>query len=445
MLYRGLRIQQPEVDIGGDDGGEGEGDADAAEVAGLDLVAFAAQDADAGDVGRSADRRAVAAQRRAREQAEVEQRGVDAQRAGQAGDDRQHGGDVGDVVDKGGEQHRRPDDDRVDHKDIAAAHARQQARGRVDDAHVGDAADDQEQAEQQADGLKVDRLDGAEESVRAAGAGEGIDHADDEQRHADQAVGDVGLDRDERGRDQQRDHAHKQDGGHIVGHGGQLTALFDGVFFLAEQPGQDQRRGNGAELDRKEDARAALVPEEIEEAHVRIGAEHDGRGIAHKRGRALQVGGDGNADDERDRVGLELFADGQRDRRDHEHGGDVIHKSRDDAREQRQRHGGHLHVGHLEHDHIGQAGRHAAVNEQLHQAHRARDHQQHVPVDRAEDLVKRQHAGGDEDHRRAQRDVGAVFGEGQHQNIGNGKQDQSIDHSHTSFPGAARQFFCIWG
>ena len=123
-------------------------------------MAVPAQDADAGDVGRSADGGAVAAQGGAGQQPEVEDGGVDAQARGQAGDHRQHGGHVGDVVDEGREEHRRPDDGGVNGKDVAPAHLGQQAGGGVHHAHVGDAPDDQEQAEQQADGLEVDGLQG---------------------------------------------------------------------------------------------------------------------------------------------------------------------------------------------------------------------------------------------------------------------------------------------
>src|SRR5699024_11600063 len=46
-------------------------------------------------------------------------------------------------------------------------------------------------------------------------------------------------------------------------------------------------------------------------------------------------------------------------------------------------------------------GGHFAVDEQLHQAHGAGDHEQDVEVDGPQDLVERQHPGGDKDRRRA--------------------------------------------
>ena len=45
-------IHQPEVDVGGDDGGEGEGDTDFEKIGVLDLVAFTVENADTSDVGR---------------------------------------------------------------------------------------------------------------------------------------------------------------------------------------------------------------------------------------------------------------------------------------------------------------------------------------------------------------------------------------------------------
>ena len=54
--------QDPDQDVGRNDGSHGEGDADLEEVAVGNFVAFLAQDADAGDVGGSTDGGAVAAQ-----------------------------------------------------------------------------------------------------------------------------------------------------------------------------------------------------------------------------------------------------------------------------------------------------------------------------------------------------------------------------------------------
>ena len=63
---------EPAVEIAGQDGEERKRDADLEEVGGLDLIALLLQNADGRDIGRSADGRQIAAERRADEQAEVQ-------------------------------------------------------------------------------------------------------------------------------------------------------------------------------------------------------------------------------------------------------------------------------------------------------------------------------------------------------------------------------------
>ena len=64
--------QDPDEDIRGDDGGQGEGNADLEEVAVGDRMAFLAQDADAGDVGGSTDGSTVAAQGSTGQQTQIQ-------------------------------------------------------------------------------------------------------------------------------------------------------------------------------------------------------------------------------------------------------------------------------------------------------------------------------------------------------------------------------------
>ena len=64
--------QNPDQDVSGNNGGQGEGNADLEEVAVGNLVAFLAQDADTGDVGGSADGGDVAAQSSTGEQTEIQ-------------------------------------------------------------------------------------------------------------------------------------------------------------------------------------------------------------------------------------------------------------------------------------------------------------------------------------------------------------------------------------
>ena len=69
-----------------------------------------------------------------------------AQMRRQALDHGQHGGHIGNVVDKGGDQHRGPDDDRVNEEHVVPADLGQQVRRSVDNAHILHAADDQKQS-----------------------------------------------------------------------------------------------------------------------------------------------------------------------------------------------------------------------------------------------------------------------------------------------------------
>ena len=56
MAWKGLyAVDQPDIDIGRDDSGKGEGNANAEEVAVFDFVAVAAENTDAGDIGRGTD------------------------------------------------------------------------------------------------------------------------------------------------------------------------------------------------------------------------------------------------------------------------------------------------------------------------------------------------------------------------------------------------------
>lgn len=427
--------QQPEVDVGGNDRRQRERNANPDEVARLDLVAVLAQDADAGDVGRGADGRAVAAERRAGKQAEVQHRGLHAERRRKPRHHGQHRRDVGDVVNERGEEHRRPDDHRVDQEEVAAAHAREQVRHRVDDAHVRDAADDQEQAEEQADRLDVDRLERLQDRRLVPRLAEGVYDADRHQAQADQAVCDVRLGGQEGRADQQGDHPHQEHRGHVVRDLRAGRALGHGLLLLAEEPGQDEGRHHRAQLHGKEDARLALIDNEVQEAHVGVGTEHDGRRIAHQRRRALQVGGDGDGDDEGHGVRLELLADLQRDGRDHQHRRNIVHKRGNHACEQRQRHGGHLHVGDLFHDQVRQQRGHLAVDEELDQPHGPGDHHQDVEVDGLDDLIQGQHPRDDENDGGADRNLRPILAEDQHEHIGECEEENCINQfeHHLSF------------
>ena len=253
-----------------------------------------------------------------------------------------------------------------------------------------------------------------------------------EQHTADHAVGDARLVGDKGSADQQGDHAHQQDARHVVGDLRALSGTDDAALLLSEKKRQDDRRNDRSQLDGKEHARPALVDKEVKEAHIQRGPQHDGGRIPHQRCRPLQIGGHGNGDDDRHRVGVKLAADLQRNGRHHQHGSHVIHKGRNDPRKQRQGHSRRLHVGHMLHDQISQQSGHLAVNKQGYKAHGPGDHQQDVQVDRSGNLVKRQHPGGYEDQRGDKRDVRPVFTEYQQENIRDCKHHNRRQHEFSS-------------
>ena len=79
----------------------------------LDGMTFLAKNAYSGDVGRSANGRAVSAQRRTGQKAKVQHGGIYIQRSCQAGNDRNHGCYIGNVVNECGNQHGCPNNDGV--------------------------------------------------------------------------------------------------------------------------------------------------------------------------------------------------------------------------------------------------------------------------------------------------------------------------------------------
>ena len=299
----------------------------------------------------------------------------------------QHRGHIGDVVDEGGERHAGPDDDRVDQKHVAAAELAEDARDRVDDARLGDAADDNKEARQKQQRLVVDLLQRFYKGVGVSLFDDVRDEADEEHAHADDAVGDARAVREEADPDQQQHRAREQHGRQIVRDDGVLLGL-GFLLVTAEEPQQHEGREPRADLHDEEHAGASLEPEEVHEVHVRRAAEQDAGGVAHQGGRALQVGGHGDRDDHRHGRDVELLRDGEGHRRDHEHGRDVVHERGHDAREQAQGDDRGAHGADLVQQHVRHQRRHARVDEDGDQAHRAGDHHQHVPVDRAQDRAR---------------------------------------------------------
>ena len=151
--------------------------------------------------------------------------------------------------------------------------------------------------------------------------------------------------------------------------------------------------------------------------------QHDGRRVADQRGRALQVGGDRDADEQRDRGDFQLLGDGQRDRRDHQDRRHVVNERGHDAGEDRQRDRHPHDVGRLLQQQVRHTLRHFRLDEQRDRAHRTGQHQKDVPVDGREDGSERHRAGDDKDDRRDQRDIRPLLGQGNHQDIRDCEED----------------------
>ena len=232
-------------------------------------MAFLAQDADTGDIGRSTDGGAVTTQGCTGQQAEVQSGGVDAHLGGDAGNNGDHGRNIGDVVDKRGDQHGSPDNDGVHQEGIACAQLSQQLRQSIDDTHIGDAADHQKQANQQSQSLKVDGLQGSHNGIQIFLLCVVVDQTDNQQSKADQAVGLSGhLEGQEGSHDQQHDSTDQQHSGNHIGDFGHLARLGDSTLILAEGEVNDTGRENRAQLHHEEHTRLTLIPDEVQEAHV---------------------------------------------------------------------------------------------------------------------------------------------------------------------------------
>ena len=336
--------------------------------------------------------------------------------------DREHRRDIRDVVDERRDDDGAPDDDGIHAKEALAAELHKQGADVLNDARLGQRADDDEQAHEKQERFKVDLaqrvLDGAEVLFLEDGA----DESDEEQRHADQAVRDGGTAGDEGRRNEQHDRADQQICREQILHDGRRTDR-DLALFLAEDEHDDGDGHERAQLNGKEDGAFAVHEDEVQKVHVGVAAQHDGRRIADEGSRTLQIGRDGDADEQRDRGHFELLRDRQRDRRDHQNRRDVVDERRHNAREHGQRDRDPHDVGRLLQQKIGHALRHFRLNEQRDRSHRTGKHQKNVPVDGRKDGGQRHRAGDDEDDGGDERDIGPLFRQRNHQNVGDGEED----------------------
>ena len=220
-----------------------------------------AQDTDARDVGRSADGRQVAAERRAAEQPVVHDFRVDAEIHGDDGYDGEHGGRVGDIVNERRENNRHPDYNGVDdeHAARAAADLRYRVADYINNARVLYAAYDDEKTGQQEDGVVIYLLECIFDKLCVL-AEQLADYADKEEEHADKTVGYLGLVEltlgrvalvgDERNGDEADNSRNKQEGRELVLNLGALVYMYF-VILLAEHE-EDYQRAKGFHAKRTE-------------------------------------------------------------------------------------------------------------------------------------------------------------------------------------------------
>ena len=194
------------------------------------------------------------------------------------------------------------------------------------------------------------------------------------------------------------------------------------LLILAEDEEEIKRGGECGNLDNPEHTHLAVHYEEIYERHPRFAAEHNGCRVADERSRALQIGGNGYGDYAGDGRDFQLFGKAERNRRDHKHGGDVVHKRGHQPREQRERYYRPFYVGHTRNEQVGKQGGHFRLYEQGDYAHSARDNHKDVPVYRRGKIPPGQNADAHKQKAHKRGDVSAPFREREQKHICDQKQ-----------------------
>ena len=214
--------------------------------------------------------------------------------------------------------------------------------------------------------------------------------SNEEIDHADHSVCDLRLIklagsravliRNERSQDQRKDRRQKQKSRDTVFHD-RGSLHIDPRFVIAEHPPDNDRGRKCAGFRYPEHARFAVHEEKVHEIQSGCLAEQNGSRISDERGRALQVGGDGDADDRGHRRDPEPLAYRQSYRRQHQHGCHVVNKRGNKACKERHRHDHPLNGMYMFDKHIAQKPRHFRINKEIHGPHRSGDHHDDVPVD----------------------------------------------------------------
>ena len=260
------------------------------------------------------------------------------------------------------------------------------------------------------------------------------------QAAADHAVGDLRLVRDKRCADQQDHHENQEPARFIVCNLCPALCLHR-LPERMEQDHHDRNRGERAEFDGEKDSGTAFHPEEFHKIHLRVRAEHDRGRIADQGCGALQIGRNRDGQNHGNRRNLQLFADGNPDRRHHEDGRDIVDKSGDHSGEKR-------HVDNDPHDIFGliqqeirNQVRHFRFYEEINQNHGSRNHQKNIPVDRFGQYGNRKNSRNEKQNCRAEYDPDSDPHEQGHENIHGQKQyDRQYLQSHFAYSSLSSRF-----
>ena len=368
------------------------GHADLHKLAVFDFIAVFLQNADCRDIGRSADRGDVAPEGRSREQSEVQKIRLNSEDARKPGDDRKHGRHIRDIVDKSGRRDGSPHNQRVEQEEAAASHLCEDARNIIDDAGLGQSLHDHEEAEQKAQRHEVHALQGLRRRFRAMFFQDRINQTNRRKWDADESVCHPGLLR-YKGSPDQHEHRSQQKKSRNKIPDGRDALRRHGPAVFPEEEHHDDHRTERSQLYGPENARFAVHPEEIQEVHSGIAAQHNGRGVADESRGALQIWGNRDTDQHRDRGNPHLFGDRQSHRRQHEHSRDIIHKGGYDTRKNGHKNDYPHDVSGLLQNHVRDPVGHLRFDKEVDRDHRAGDHQKDIPVDGGRHRFERNNAG----------------------------------------------------
>ena len=193
-----------------------------------------------------------------------------------------------------------------------------------------------------------------------------------------------------------------------------------------EQQHRDCQQGTG--LHRKSNAGSAHEPEKVVKTHIHIARKEDRCGISYQRSRTLQIAGDCNGNNQRNRIGFQLSGNRKADRCHHQDRCDVVHKSRNHAREYREHNRSPLNGGNLLQQFFGHEAGHSALDKQLNRRHGTGQHHQNIPVDCPDSLRRTEDARQDKQQCCSRRNDPALICKDQQQDIHCGKHYQSQNH-----------------